>query len=267
MIQLVGHEKVRERLLFNEDLPRVSLFLGPHSVGRRRYANEIARHGTNAPQDILRIHRLTAGLAREASRFLRISPRGTGLRFAIIDVDDPSPGALTTLLKALEEMPDTSRAILIASSTPPDTIMGRATVFEFTLLSEQEVREVLLMRGFGAGEAETRAKMSGGQVKPAIERSEHVKLKTLVLLLTKYIREHDFASIEKLGSRWTDEHTELLVRLCYEATTKRWRLFDEGEIGNVPPKVWIGLLRALKHDVRARLVVHAQILGVVRSLA
>lgn len=265
---IVGHERIVAQIE-KQGVPPVSLFIGPESVGKRRLANQLAKKHCKDPRDTLRIHRLTAELARETANFLRTAPQSQGgLRFAIINIDDAPKANLNTLLKSLEEMTDYSFVILLATVPPMDTIYSRVgEVFSFSLLSENEVETALLERGFGKTEAGVRAAESGGQLSTVYNHDETTKLKSLVLVVLRCFRERDNASLEALATRWTEEHTALLVKCAHEATTKRWRVFDEAEAEGIPGKVWLAILRALKPDVRPRLVVHAQLAGVLRRIS
>lgn len=264
---IAGHSRI-QLAIERDDLPQVSLFLGPKSVGKRRLANEYARENTNSPRDLFRINRLTAELAREVGHFLHTAPAGTLWRIAIINIDATPITNLNTLLKSLEEMPRFSQAILLASSPPIETIRSRAgVVHEFSLLSEEEVATALIRRGINKADAQMRAAESGGQVKDVLYREEIVKLKSQVLIVARCFREHDNAALDGLASRWTDEHTTLLVKLAHEALTGRWRVFNDAEVGTISPRIWLAILRALKPDVRPRLVVHAQLAGVLKGMS
>lgn len=262
-----GHDKIVSQIEAH-GLPPVSLFLGPKSVGKRRLANQLAREMTDSSQDILRINRLTAELARTVSTFARTSPQGSKHRVVVADIDRASENNLNMLLKSLEDIAGQTRVILLASAPPIETVLSRAeSVFRFGLLTDAEVQQALIYRKVSKTEAEIRAAEAGGQLNAVFEHEDRVKLKSLVLIVVRCFREHDNVSLEALGSRWTDEHTAMLVKLAHEATTKRWRLFDEAEADGIPGRVWVAILKALKTDVRPRLVVHAQLAAVLRSIS
>lgn len=264
---IAGHEAVQERIA-RDGLPPVALFLGPESVGRRRLANALAKDLADDPRDVLRINRLTADLARSVDRFIHTAPAGSGKRVAIVNVQGAPKNNLNILLKALEDVFTFVHVILLASSEPPETILSRVEgTYHFSLLPEADVEKALILRGYGKTEATIRAAESGGQLDTVLHRDEKTALKPLVLIVVRCFREHDHASLEGLATRWTDEHTKLLVKLAHEATTKRWRFFDEAEAGGIPGRVWIAILRALKTDVRPRLVIHAQLATVLRSIS
>ena len=71
---IVGHERIVAQIE-KQGVPPVSLFIGPESVGKRRLANQLAKKHCKDPRDTLRIHRLTAELARETANFLRTAPQ------------------------------------------------------------------------------------------------------------------------------------------------------------------------------------------------
>ena len=265
---IVGHDRILAKIE-KHGVPSVSLFIGPESVGKRRLANQLAQKHCRDPRDVLRIHRLTAELARETASFLCTAPKAQhGLRFAIVNIDDAPKANLNTLLKSLEEMSDYAFIILLATKPPMDTIYSRVQeVYSFALLSENEVEQTLLERGFGKTEAAVRAAESGGQLNSVYNHDEVNKLKSLVLVVLRCFRERDNVGLEALASRWTEEHTALLVKCAHEATTKQWRVFNDAEVDGIPGKVWLAILRALKSDVRPRLVIHAQLAGVLRRIS
>lgn len=261
-MQTIGHAAVLARIQ-NEGLPPVSLFIGPASVGKRRLAEMIARREVHDEQDVLRVNRLTTELAHHTANFLIHAPSGAGKRFVILRIDGASESALNVLLKSLEELSPYCHVILLAITLPAPTVVSRATLFPFTLLTEAEVEATLLLRGFSPGEASIRAEEVGGQIQPALEHADLAQRSMLVLAAVRCIREHDPSALEGLAGRWTDDHTTLLVKLAHEAVTKRWRVFSEDEVGDVPASTWLAVLRALKPKVSPRLVVHSQLMSVV----
>lgn len=250
-------------------LPPVALFLGPQGVGKRRLANQLARDLADDERDVLRINRLTADLARAVDQFVHTAPSGTRQRVVIANIDGAPQANLNTLLKSLEDVPVLmSRVILLASSPPLETVVSRAEqVYHFSLLTDEEVEQAMIMRGLGKSEAGLRSHEGGGQMLHLHDREEMAKQKSLVLVVARCFREHDHSSLEALGSRWTDDHTALLIKLAHEAATKRWRVFNEAEVGTIPGRVWLAILRAVRTEVRPRLVIHAQLAGVLRSIS
>jgi len=264
---IAGHERIVAQIE-RDGLPQISLFIGPKSVGKMRLANQLAKAEASTFEDILRINLLTAELARNVATFIHTAPKGNAARVVIVNIQRAPENNLNILLKSLEDVPTFARVILISQDTPMDTILSRAgAVYSFALLTTDQVEEALLLRRFNPSEARIRAEASGGQLAIVLNREETSKLKTLVLVVARCFREHDTAALDALANRWTDEHTDLLVRLAHEATTKRWRIFNEEEIGVIPGRVWLAILRALKPDVRPRLVIHAQLAGVLRSIS
>lgn len=263
-----GHDRIVARIE-RDGLPSVSLFVGPKSVGKTNLANHLARDLTDDPQDVFRINRLTADLARNVSRFIHVAPHGTRHRVVIANIESAPLNNLNVLLKSLEDVPPLmSKVMLLATTPPPATIISRAeAVYTFSLLTDHEVQEALVMRGFGKTEAEIRAAESGGQMSTVYGHEETANLKKLVLIVARCFRERDNAALEALAPRWTEEHTALLVKLAHEATTKRWRIFDEAEVGLISGRVWLAILKALKTPVRPRLTIHAQLAGVLRSIS
>ncbi len=263
----VGHEAIQTRIRVH-GLPPVALFIGPKAVGRRRLANQLAKELTDDLRDVFRINRLTADLARELAHWLHIAPAGSGKRVAVVNIEGTPESNLNILLKSMEDIPTFAHVILLAVNIPMGTVLSRCQgIYFFTLLPPEQVEMVLKFKGVNPVQAEILAAESGGNLAPAMGHDDNVRLKSLVLQVIRCFREHDNAALEALGSRWTDQHTDLLVSLVYEATTRRWRLFNEEEVGQLTGRTWLAILRSMQRPVRPRLVIHAQLAGVLRSLS
>lgn len=131
---IAGHDRIVAQIE-RDGLAQVSLFVGPKSVGKMRLANQLARDLADAPQDVFRINRLTAELAREVSHFIHVAPYGTKSRVAIVNVQGAPEANLNILLKSLEDVPTFARVILLATSDPMETILSRAhNVYRLSLI-------------------------------------------------------------------------------------------------------------------------------------
>lgn len=260
---LIGHPQAQ--LLFFGELPRLSLFHGPDSVGKWTAASEIAYQRKLNVWDVQKISRLTAETAREINTFAFIAPYGD-CRICIVNLKDATNGSLNSLLKTLEEAPLTSKFIFISESPTIDTITSRAQVVEFGLLSEAQVSQILVSRKFSKEGAKTLAALSGGQVIKALAASELNDIKPDIIILLKAFREHSPNALEGLATRWTEAHTELLQRWCVEAVSQRWKLFTEEESYMPSRGVPLKVLAALRADVRPRLVVRHSLMTVLKGI-
>jgi DNA polymerase-3 subunit delta' len=172
-----GHDRLIEgfqRVVQRGRLAHAYLFTGPAGIGKRLFANELARallcekpatplqacdHCTSCqlvdagthpdfraagkPEDALEF---PIELMRElCNSFSLKSARGRGKIILIDDVDDFNEESANCFLKTLEEPPP--RAVLILVGTTPErqlpTIVSRCQVVRFAPLSPDRLREVL----------------------------------------------------------------------------------------------------------------------------
>ena len=259
---IVGQE-VLPRLM-SEGLPPVALFVGPKSVGKWAVAEYLRYQNKILDSDVLRIHKLTSDLARTVVTFASTAPVGD-MRLAIIELDSATPGAVHVLLKTLEESSPAHRFILIAQHLPLPTIVSRAQVHPFRLLTDAEVADILVeRRGFKPANAESLAALAGGQVAKALENAVNDGERALVLEALAAFRDHNPIALDATAPKWRDEHTELLTRWCHEALTGRWSLFNAEQM-QLPDKLPLRILMAIRSNVRPKLVVRSQLMTLLRG--
>lgn len=258
-----GHERNVRAL--TKSLPAVSLFIGPSSVGKWELAEYLRAHWKFKGGDVLRIKRLTQENARFVTKFASERPQGFA-RLVIVRLDQKATkGAQNTLLKTLEDS-STARFILITEEEPLATIRSRAEVFTFGLLSEQEVAQVLTNRkNFSDERAADLAKVSGGQIRPALAYGQAQESKVVVLKALDALHRKDLSDLESLASRWQQDHTDLLIRWCYEALTKKWTYFIPEESNITGTKIPLRILMAVREELRPRLVVRAALATVLQE--
>ena len=262
---IFGHKNLVEAL--EQNLPPVSLFLGPSSVGKRATAEHLAAHHGVAEIDMLRINHLSMDSARDVVSFASVQPSTHAGRLAIVQLDSAYPGALHVLLKTLEDTSGTTRFILIAQNRPLETIVSRSTVYWFGLLSDAELSDVLSeVRGFKKETAERLSLKAGGQVSRAFEFASGYEQKPVVLQAIRAFREHDPVLLERIADRWDDDATQLLSEWCTEQITGRWRIFQDVETEIQGRDLPLKILSALKLDIRPRLVVRFSLMSILRSM-
>lgn len=258
-----GHEKNVKAV--KAHLPSVLLFQGPASVGKWELAEFVRSHWKFKSSDVLRIKRLTQENARAAAKFANERPTGFA-KLIIIRLDKKATkGAQNALLKTLEEARD-AHFILIAEELPIPTVRSRAVLYKFGVLTEENVKDILVHRKhFSEDRAASLARMSGGQVKNALSYAVKNESKMVVLKALDAVHRKDSATLESLATRWQEEHTELLIQWCYESLTKRWRVFIPDETNISGTKVPLRILISLERDLRPRLVVRAALASVLQG--
>lgn len=256
-----GHEENVRAL--KEGLPAVSLFLGPKSVGKWELAEWLRAYFKVLSADVLRIKRLTQDNARFVAQFASVAPHGE-FKLVIIRLEKATPNALNTLLKTLEEA-TTTRFILISTAHTLPTIESRSAIFEFGLLSERDVADILVgARNFDPDTAEDRAKKSQGRVESALKHYSRQDDKLLVLRALEAIASKDAKTLDSLAVRWQEEHTQLLIAWCYESLTSRWIQFMEDECSIRGTAIPLRILIAVREELRPRLVVRAALASVLQ---
>jgi len=259
---VIGHADQQARL--RQNLPRVSLLVGPYSVGKTTLAFEIARAYEVHDADLLRFKKLTVDDARAIVQASQTPPNGS-LKVLVIDLDYASEAALNVLLKALEESPESTRFILIAQEVPMETITSRSTLLRFPLLTDEQVEDILLRRKFAPAQAKNLAGMAKGQVRPALQLASNSLDKIPVLAALKALRDRDEDALSALASRWTEENTTLLSIMAHEVISTRWRIFQAAEVEGTPTRLALLILTALRQNVRPRLVIHSSLMTILKE--
>ena len=257
---MIGHRNVAAQL--GDSLPPVALFVGPDSVGKNTLTLELEeRDGLEA----YRYESLSVPLADQIVRNAQTAPRLTEKKLIVVNLDGSRADAQNVLLLALEAAIPSTHFIFLASYDPLDTIMTRCEVFRFGLLSEDEVAEILVSLGTNEQKAQSMAAVSGGQMKTAFASLHLADDKIPVLVVLKALNERNPDMLEAVANRWTDKHTYLLNRWAREAVTGRWRVFDKSENPIEGQAMPLKILMATRADVRPKLLVRANLMGLVKG--
>lgn len=261
----VGHKKIRQEL--ERGLPPVTLFVGPESVGKWELAEHLRRFHKINEADVLRVKVLSMDNARMVVRFAETFPVSK-FKLAIVRLRKVSANALNVLLKTLEEAHPAIRFILIAEEPPLATVQSRSAIYEFGLLFDEQVAEILVeAKGFKEDTAEERARLSGGQIFRALAVQDLKETKPLVLTALQAFQKKDTRMLEAVANTWKDDHTELLVVWCNEALSKRWKVFSADDVALTGRTIPLKILMALRAEIRPRLVVRASLVSVLRGLS
>lgn len=260
---MIGHTWLRSVLEAKVPVCHL-LFVGPSSVGKWTLAEHLLGVWGVPASDVIRVQSLTMVSAREVVEATQVYP-AQGFRVVLVRYDGASVAALNALLLALEDPLSVTRFILIGTELPPRTVTSRCAVFQFSLLSDDEVRQVLLERRFSPKEAERLSKASGGRVRQALALANDSEVKTLVLQAMRAIMERDEDALDSVAARWKDEHTNVLGTLCREAISGRWGMFSEAEVEGIGKKLPLRILIAMLPNIRPRLVVRSSLMSVLRG--
>jgi hypothetical protein len=262
-LDILGHDAAVAAL--KHYLGPVTLLVGPRSVGKWTTAEHLRRYYGVGDADLLRINRLTADTARAFVSFASTAPHGE-TKMAIVNLAQASAPATASLLKTLEDAGPQFRAILTSEREAVRTITSRATVYPFSLLSEEDLIEILVTRyGMGHAAAQVAAQRGYGQVKPALDAAKGFEDKITVLAALSALKEHDPDTLDRLADKWTDAATELLSVWCREQVTGRWKTFTNEETEMTGKALALKILFALNADIRPRLVVRSSLMSILRG--
>jgi hypothetical protein len=260
---LIGHSQILSEL--NRGLPPVSLFVGPASVGKWTTAEHVRRELGVEGTDLIRVRKLYMEDAHNLVRFASTAPLGDS-KLAIVRLSGAQPGPIQVLLKALEETAPNIHFILIDTKMPIDTVVTRARLFQFRLLTERQmVRYLTEIKRFKPETAQAVAKLAGGQISRAMARVVGDDAKKLVLDLLRLFETRNPAGLTAIAQVWTDEHTELLTLWCTECVSGRWNYFADEDVQFHGKDLPMKILTALRTDARPRLVVRASLANVLKG--
>lgn len=263
-MEIFGHTAIVNSL--RNELPAVSLFVGPRSVGKWTCAEVIAKH--HGIDHVLSVPRLNVETARALASHSQVAtPSGKAL--AIVRLGDYSEerAPQNILLKSLEEPAEGHHFILITHDLVAETVASRATRFEFGYLPVPTIERVLRQRGLPEHEVEQFARQCHGRIGDALHMAELLQKKSLVIIAMRAIQEHDSDSLARCADAWTPAHTETAVAWCYEAIIGRdkSRLFSKAELGDMSRKTATRILIALRETHRPRLVVRGSLQSVLSA--
>ncbi len=233
-MSLVGHQDVRQ--LLEAALPPVVLLRGPQSVGKWTLARHLADHHRIRVVDQLVIaDKLTTAAVQAITGFVRLAPFGT-VKLVTANLDGASEASMHALLKTLEEPPPRVRFLLVASRPAPATVLSRCQVFTLGLLTDEQVRQVLLDQGMTAKAAVAMAALGRGQVDAALRGSAAHRHRDLVVDLMRAVATFDHDGFERVFKDWDDAARELLFRWLVEALTHEWSLYSGDDFAGLDRK-------------------------------
>lgn len=204
---------------------------------------------------------VTASDIQHIEDFLFRYPMVNAHRMAVLDISKTVPMILTRLLKMLEELPDTSKCVLVSENTVPDTISSRSHVNAVSFLSQSATSAVLRARGYTSEFAEETAHMIHGDISLASKIQNLPDDKIVVLDALTLVLQRSPAALDELATSWQSIHTELLLKACREVITERYRFFTEEELTPLLTKATsLRLISLIKPSTRPRLVVRGGLL-------
>lgn len=161
-----GHEKIKERTASLDDLQHPTVFYGPDGVGKRTYAEWLARDLHPTSRRVL----LTPLVddARALIDWARRKSLSGQRKFALVELSRASADVQNALLKLVEEPPKKFVIVFVTYRLPLLTITSRCRRVNFYPLSVEEVAEILIEAGTEEARAQLAANYSEGSVAKAL---------------------------------------------------------------------------------------------------
>lgn len=220
---MIGHDTVRGALEAN--LPPVVLLRGPDSIGKRTLAQHVLTSHGCLPCDSRLVSTLSAEASRDLKQFMAYAPYGS-CKSAVVELDGASEMSLNSLLHVLEEPPVFAHFMLTASRRTLPTIESRCQTFNMGLLTQDQLRQVLITRGMSPEAAQSSSFGARGTVKDAMRAENSEEGRSAVLSVLKAVADQDEERLIAALQAWSDESHALLKQWVYEAMTGKWRIFS-----------------------------------------
>ena len=253
----VGNQSI-VHLMRNGHLPPASLFAGRDGIGKKTLALSLAALANckeSSRQDLcgkcssclkasaghhsdIRLYEPQKGtlkveIMREFNREIRFRPFEGQFRFFIIDqAETMTEAAANSILKTIEEPPESSRIILVSAAPYKllPTVRSRCQIFPFHPLSRTEIQDYLRVNG-SAENLEMTAAYSEGSIGQALE-----------LDLEETLEDRDLM-LELLSSWCTHQSFKAVYQKCEESPLKA-ELKNRGRVQR-----YLDLLQVLGEDL------------------
>lgn len=193
-MKLVGHNKVLAAI--PNPLPRSLLLVGPEGVGKRMLASQLTAANTDLA-NVQSIHKMTKQAAKVMVKWHQSAPVVAGPKITMCDITDASASALNATLKILEEPPPWSRFILYSHTEPPLTILSRCYVIRVGVLTDDEVDEVLRLKGIIQSDREDAVRASHGRVSVALDHAHNSDARNAVENVLRALLAGDGPGLER----------------------------------------------------------------------
>jgi hypothetical protein len=150
------------------------------------------------------------------------SDTGSGFKVVAVNIDGAVSGSgiQNALLKDLEEPPEYVRFLLVASRSPLPTISSRCAIFRWGVLTDDEVAQVLVLKGISQKDAAVVAPAGQGRVAPALAAVERFRpAKATVLRVAHAMRERNTDLFESAVKIWGETEDWMLRELLGAAAS------------------------------------------------
>lgn len=223
------YDDIKERLI-RRGFPPVTYILGARQAGKTTLIQQVIDALDYYVDDITW---WTPGIP-DASVDDWFTSAPYGKRKVMVFDDNLTPHVREKLLLRVEDLPETHSVVIIGSVVELDTLFSRAETYKLAF-------------------DDTYA--------PPV----YTEVKGVVLALLRAFQDRDMEALNEVATRWSDNHTALLLTWCEEKLTKQFNVFT-GEEVDVPDRLPMLLLKSMVSDVRPRFLIRGPIAELLWSL-
>jgi len=223
------YDDIKERLT-RRGLPPVTYIVGARQSGKTTLIQKVIESLSYNAEDI---SWWTPGIPDKSVDDWFMSAPYSYKKVLIFD-DNLTPHMREKLLLRIENLPETHSVIITGSVVELDTLFSRAETYRLAF-------------------DDTYA--------PPV----YTEVKGVVLALLRAFQDRDMDALNEVATRWSDNHTDLLLTWCEEKLTKKFETFT-GEEVDVPEQLPMLLLKSMVSDVRPRFLVRGPIAELLWSL-
>jgi len=216
------HEKVYKdtvRLLLTGS--QVFLYIGDRGIGKRTLVRQI---GEKLKAKIVEYDFFKVDDARSVKQVCSRVLNQTHI--FIINSDTATSQALNAMLKLLEEPPFRCGFFLCGSVVPMQTIASRGKLQFFPRLTDEELLEILRIKGMTASVAISLLPFARGSVEGAMKAYERVELCKAMLPYFKCLIDRDEKALVQQIRSITRKEIDFLLGLCDDLLMSRYQLSD-----------------------------------------
>lgn len=257
-IQVLEHTEVL-RALAQGELSH-TLLVGPRSVGKRTILEWlIERHRVT---DVVRIYS-TKDLDMAEVQNLALES-SSSQRVILMRLDYLKARDAERLLKVIEDAHP--GVTFLCTRTTPDgrsALLSRFTTYSVGFLTDKAVGLILSRIGYAPDKAADLAEKSLGAVNPTIGLGKNLGAVSLVNKALKSIEENDADALDKLYTKWDDDHTRTIRTWAQERITGRWRVFQESDFPDLGKGTALKIWTRVSLAERPRYVVRASLASIV----
>lgn len=225
----IMYDSIKEQLT-RRGLPPVAIILGARQSGKTTLIQDVIAALSYNVQDVTW---WTPLMPDEIVNSWFNSAPYSYKKVLVFD-DNLTPHMREKLLSRIEDLPETHSIVIATHTVVIDTLFSRADTYKLSYDDSHA---------------------------PPV----YTEVKGVVLALLRAFQDRDMEALNEVATRWSDNHTALLLTWCEEKLTKQFEHFT-GEEVDVPDQLPMLLLKSMVSDVRPRFLIRGPIAELLWSL-